>query len=100
MKGQDHMIWYDTRCYFNLRSKADTSQRNLPHGTKKWQKSWDKEQLKSKKKRIFSEISVTAGRAGESVQSVMVKYQRLLSQHEKKLSLKRDGKVVKLRQRW
>jgi len=81
MKGQDHMIWYDTRCYFNVRSKADTSQRNLPHGTKKWQKSWDKEELKSKK-RIFSEISVTAG---ESVQSVMVKYQRLLSQHEKNL---------------
>jgi len=24
---------YDTRCYFNVRSKADTSQLNLPHGT-------------------------------------------------------------------
>ena len=23
---------YDTRCYFNVRSKADTSQLNLPHG--------------------------------------------------------------------
>ena len=22
---------YDTRCYFNVRSKADTSQLNLPH---------------------------------------------------------------------
>ena len=24
---------YDTRCYFNVRSKADMSQLNLPHGT-------------------------------------------------------------------
>jgi len=23
----------DTRCYFNVRSKADMSQLNLPHGT-------------------------------------------------------------------
>ena len=27
------MIRYDTRCYFNVRSKADISQLNLPHGT-------------------------------------------------------------------
>ena len=26
------MIRYDTRCYFNVRLKADMSQRNLPHG--------------------------------------------------------------------
>ena len=26
-------IRYDTRCYFNLRSKANMSQLNLPHGT-------------------------------------------------------------------
>jgi len=26
-------IRYDTRCYFNARSKADISQLNLPHGT-------------------------------------------------------------------
>jgi len=26
-------IRYDTRCYFNMRSKADMSQLNLPHGT-------------------------------------------------------------------
>jgi len=24
---------YDTRCYFNVRSKADMSRLNLPHGT-------------------------------------------------------------------
>ena len=28
-----HTIRYDTRCYFNVRSKANTSQLNLPHGT-------------------------------------------------------------------
>ena len=28
-----HMLQYDTRCYFNVRSKADMSQLNLPHGT-------------------------------------------------------------------
>jgi len=27
---------YDTTCYFNVRSKADTNQLNLPHGTKNW----------------------------------------------------------------
>jgi len=27
------LVWYDTRCYFNVRSKADISQLNLPHGT-------------------------------------------------------------------
>ena len=26
-------IRYDARCYFNVRSKADTSRLNLPHGT-------------------------------------------------------------------
>jgi len=38
-------IQYDTRCYFNVRSKADTSQLNLP------------QKLKSKKKRICSEVA-------------------------------------------
>jgi len=27
------VIRYDTRCYFNVRSKADISELNLPHGT-------------------------------------------------------------------
>ena len=30
-------IRYDTRCYFNVRSKADISQLNLPHGTDRGQ---------------------------------------------------------------
>jgi len=29
---QFETIRYDTRCYFNLRSKADMSHLNLPHG--------------------------------------------------------------------
>ena len=29
-----YTIRYDTRCYFNLRSKADMSQLNLPHGNR------------------------------------------------------------------
>jgi len=33
-RGMRHIpIRYDTRCYFNVRSKADMSQLNLPHGT-------------------------------------------------------------------
>jgi len=31
--GMKDTIRYDTRCYFNVRSKADISQLNLPHGT-------------------------------------------------------------------
>ena len=31
--GEYDTIRYDTRCYFNVRSKADISQLNLPHGT-------------------------------------------------------------------
>ena len=30
-----HTIRHDTRCYFNVQSKADMSQLNLPHGTNK-----------------------------------------------------------------
>jgi len=30
--SSDDDTTYDTRCYFNVRSKADTSQLNLPHG--------------------------------------------------------------------
>jgi len=33
ISDQQHGIRYDTRCYFNVRSKADISQLNLPHGT-------------------------------------------------------------------
>jgi len=30
--GNYYTIRYDTRCYFNVRSKADISRLNLPHG--------------------------------------------------------------------
>jgi len=30
--GLTLIVKYDTRCYFNVRSKADISQLNLPHG--------------------------------------------------------------------
>jgi len=31
IKLASHFLRYDTRCYFNVRSKADLSQLNLPH---------------------------------------------------------------------
>jgi len=49
-------IRYDTRCYFNVRSKADISQLNQPHGTNNWKvekkKNWEV------KTDICSEVSV------------------------------------------
>jgi len=40
----------DTRCYFNVRSKADISQLNLPHGNRQLKKCKNREKkLKSKK---------------------------------------------------
>ena len=44
-------IRFDSRCCFNVRSKADISQLNLPHGTKKV----EKEELKIQN-RICSEV--------------------------------------------
>ena len=29
---ENSVVLYDTRCYFNVRSKADMSRLNLPHG--------------------------------------------------------------------
>ena len=50
-------IGYDTRCYFNVYSKADMSQLNLPHRIKL--ESGVKEKRKSKE-RICSEVSVNS----------------------------------------
>jgi len=50
---------YDTRCYFNVRSKVDMSQLNLPHGTNNITKKWKTEKVKSKK-RISSEVIVNS----------------------------------------
>jgi len=30
---REQLLRYDTRCYFNVRSKADMSRLNLPHGS-------------------------------------------------------------------
>ena len=42
-------IRYDTRCYFNVRSKADISQLNLPHGNRQLKSVKTEKKLKSKK---------------------------------------------------
>ena len=53
-------IRYDTRCYFNVRSKAGMSQPNLgPTARKPTTKKWKTEKLKSKK-RICSQVSVNS----------------------------------------
>ena len=61
-------IRYDTRRYFNVRSKADTSQLNLPHGptTKKC------EERKTKKQKTAMLGSI-GKQSGESVESVLKK---------------------------
>ena len=51
---------------FNVRSKADTSQLNLPHGTNT--KKWKTEKLKSKKADMHRSIGK---QSGESVESLL-----------------------------
>ena len=50
------ILRYDTRCYFDVRSKADISQLNLPHGTDN-EKSVKTEKVK---RRICSEVTVNS----------------------------------------
>ena len=40
IETQQQYLRYDTRCYFNVRSKADISQLNLPHGAVMIPKMW------------------------------------------------------------
>ena len=64
-------VYTSRGCYFNVRSKADMSQLNLPHGTNnKWKTEKSKKKLK---KRTGSEVSVYSPDSGESVESVMKK---------------------------
>jgi len=56
-------IRYDTRCYINVRSKADMSQLNLPHCTEPTTKKCKNRKTKSRKQ-ICSEITVNS--PGES----------------------------------
>ena len=51
-------VRYDTRCYFNVQSKADMSHLNLPHGTNN-KKSAKTEKLKSKR-RVCLAVSVNS----------------------------------------
>ena len=53
-----HAIRYDTRCCFNVQSKADICQINLPHGADN-QKAENTEKLKSKK-RMCPEVSANS----------------------------------------
>ena len=43
---RDQLIRYDTRCYFNVRSKADISQLNLPHGNRQLKKCKNRKKVK------------------------------------------------------
>ena len=66
-------IRYDTRCYFNVRSKADESQ--LIYRTENRQLRSEKRKKLKSKKRICSEVSVNS--PGKSVESVLKKKGRL-----------------------
>jgi len=54
----------DARCYFNVRSKADISQLNLPHGTDNWKSVKTEKKLKSKKTDMFRSNSKQSGKSG------------------------------------
>jgi len=61
-------VRYDTRCYFNLRSKADLSQFNLPHGT-----NLKSEKRKNQKGKKTDMLTSNSKQSGESVESVLKK---------------------------
>ena len=54
------VVRYDTRCYFNVRSKADMSQLNLPHGNRQL-KSIKAEKLRSKRRNLLTSNSKSLG---------------------------------------
>jgi len=56
-------IRYDTRCYFNVRSKADISQHNLPHGTDNKKSVKTEKKLKSKKTDMLRSNSKQSGKS-------------------------------------
>ena len=56
-------IRYDTRCYFNVRSKADISQLNLPHGTDNWKSVKTEKKLNSKKTDMLRSSSKQPGKS-------------------------------------
>jgi len=54
---------YDTRCYFNVRSKADISQINLPHGNRQLKECKKEKKLKSKKTDMLRSNSKQSGKS-------------------------------------
>ena len=56
-------IRYDTRCYFNVRSKADISQLNLPHGNRQLKSVKTEKKLKSKKTDMLRSSSKQSGKS-------------------------------------
>jgi len=57
----------DARRYFNVRLKADTSQLNLPHGTKKLNSEKQGKKLKSKKTDMLRSIGVGIPQSTDSM---------------------------------
>ena len=57
------MLRYDTRCYFNVRSKADISQLNLPHGTDNYKSVKTEKKLKSKETDMLRSNSKQSGKS-------------------------------------
>jgi len=58
-----HTILYDTRCYFNVRSKADISQLNLPHRNDNEKSVKTEKKLKSKKTDMLRSNSKQSGKS-------------------------------------
>jgi len=54
---------YDTRCYFNVRSKADISQLNLPKRNRQLKKCKNRKKLKSKKTDMLRSNSKQYGKS-------------------------------------
>ena len=62
--GKACTIRYDTKCYFNVRSKADISQLNLPHGNRQLKSvKTEEKKLKSKKMDMLRSSSKQSGKS-------------------------------------
>ena len=57
------IIRYDTRCYFDVRSKADISQLNLPDGTDNKKSVKTEKKLKSKQTDMLRSNSEQTGKS-------------------------------------
>ena len=57
--GSGHTKWTHGQLCFNVRSKDEIRQLNLPHGTK-FKTKWKRDKLESQEKRICSEVSINS----------------------------------------